>query len=188
MKAGRSPIRLSRFAEVRSQSYLVPVNSLVPFALKSSRCSRARTLSTALFKCCGRGEGPGAVGELFRSNGTLFLTGTKYDWLRTSANLDNSPWGSACLPVRLAGLNLKTARAWRIKETATLLWNFTYEAVAVRRYQRTPSVWCRKNNFKPMVKVGKMIRSFFLGEYLNAIKLKTSNTMLESINSGIPAY
>lgn len=120
--------------------------------------------------------------ELLRANGTSELTGTKYDWLRTSANLDNRI-GDRPAFMRLAGLNLKTARAWRIKETATLLWNFTYEAVAVKRWKELLG-WISRSKIEPMVKVGKMIRSFFWG-ILNAIKLKTSNAMLESMNSGI---
>lgn len=120
--------------------------------------------------------------ELLRENGTSELTGTKYDWLRTSANLDNRI-GDRPAFMRLAGLNLKTARAWRIKEMATLLWNFTYEAVAVKRWKELLG-WISRSKIEPMVKVGKMIRSFFWG-ILNAIKLKTSNAMLESMNSGI---
>lgn len=120
--------------------------------------------------------------ELLRENGMSELTGTKYDWLRTSANLDNRI-GDRPAFMRLASLNLKTARAWRIKETATLLWNFTYEAVAVKRWKELLG-WISRSKIEPMVKVGKMIRSFFWG-ILNAIKLKTSNAMLESMNSGI---
>lgn len=120
--------------------------------------------------------------ELLRENGTSELTGTKYDWLRTSANIDNRT-GDRPVFMRLAGLNLKTARAWRIKETAALLWDFSYEAVAVRRWKELLG-WISRSKIEPMIKVGKMIKSYFWG-ILNAIKLKVNNSMLESMNTGI---
>lgn len=120
--------------------------------------------------------------ELMRKNGSSELAGTKYDWLRTSANIDNRT-GDRPAFMRLAGLNLKTARAWRIKETAALLWDFTYEAVAVKRWKELLG-WISRSKIEPMIKVGKMIKSYFWG-ILNAIKLKASNAMLESMNSGI---
>jgi transposase len=120
--------------------------------------------------------------ELLRENGSSELTGTKYDWLQTSANIDNRT-GDRPAFMRIAGLNLKTARAWRIKETAALLWDFSYEAVAVKRWKELLG-WISRSKIEPMIKVGKMIRSYFWG-ILNAIKLKASNAMLESMNSGI---
>ena len=120
--------------------------------------------------------------ELMRENGSSELTGTKYDWLRTSANIDNRT-GDRPAFLRLAGLNLKTARAWRIKETAALLWGFSYEAVAVKRWKELLG-WISRSKIEPMIKIGKMIRSYFCG-ILNAIKLRASNAMLESMNSGI---
>lgn len=120
--------------------------------------------------------------ELVKEKGASELTGTKYDWLRTSANIDNRT-GDRPAFMRLARFNLKTARAWRIKETAALLWDFTYEAVAVKRWKELLG-WISRSKIEPMVKVGKMIKSYFWG-ILNAIKLKASNAMLESMNSGI---
>jgi len=120
--------------------------------------------------------------ELMKENGTSELTGTKYDWLKTSVNIDNRT-GDRPAFMRLARLNLKTARAWRIKETAALLWDFIYEEVAVKRWKELLG-WISRSKIEPMIKVGKMIKSYFWG-ILNAIKLKASNAMLESMNSGI---
>ena len=120
--------------------------------------------------------------ELLKENGTSELTGTKYDWLRTSANIDNRT-GDRPAFMRLARFNLKTARAWRIKETAALLWDFTYESVAEKRWKELLG-WISRSKVEPMIKVGKMIKSYFWG-ILNAIKLKANNAMLESMNTGI---
>ena len=83
----------------------------------------------------------------------------------------------------LSRLNLRTARAWRIKEAATLLWDYRYLGVAEKRWKELLS-WISRSKLEPMVKAGRMIRKYFWG-ILNAIRMKTSNAMLESVNSGI---
>jgi transposase len=120
--------------------------------------------------------------ELLKTYGTSELKGSKYDWLRTSSKTDNRT-GDRPTFMQLSRLNLRTARAWRIKEAASLLWNFSYMAVAGKRWKEILA-WISRCKIEPMMKVGKMIRSYFWG-ILNAIRLKTSNAMLESINSGI---
>jgi transposase len=120
--------------------------------------------------------------DFLNEYGASELTGTKYEWLRTSANIDNRT-GDRPAFMRLAGLNLKTARAWKIKETAALLWDFSYEGVTVKRWKELLG-WISRSRIEPMIKVGKMIKNYFWG-IVNAIKLKASNAMLESMNSGI---
>jgi len=63
--------------------------------------------------------------ELLEEYGTSELLGTKYEWLRNSSNLDNRT-GNRPAFLRLSRMNLKTARAWRIKEAASQLWGFVY--------------------------------------------------------------
>jgi len=120
--------------------------------------------------------------ELIRDHGTSELSGTKFDWLRTSTRTDNRT-GNRPEFMQLSHLNLKTARAWRIKEAASLLWDFTYLGVAQKRWKEFLS-WISRSKLEPMVKTGKMIRNYFWG-ILNAIRMKVSNAMLESVNSGI---
>lgn len=120
--------------------------------------------------------------ELTKENGMSELTGSKYEWLRTSANTDNRT-GDRPAFIRLSRLNLRTARAWRIKETAALLWEYDYLGVAEKRWKELLA-WIGRSKIEPMIKVGKMIRSYFWG-ILNAIRMKVSNAMLESVNSGI---
>jgi transposase len=80
-------------------------------------------------------------------------------------------------------MNLKTARAWRIKEAASLLWDYKYMGVAEREWKKLLG-WISRCQLTPMIKVGKMIRRYFWG-ILNAIKLKVNNSMLEAKNSKI---
>jgi hypothetical protein len=46
-------------------------------------------------------------------------------------------------------MNLKTARAWRIKEAAALLWNYTYMSAAEKNWKRLP-YWISHCRLKPV--------------------------------------
>jgi transposase len=59
---------------------------------------------------------------LLASKGSSPLTGTKYDWQRNASRLDNRSRRDF---MALSRLNLKTARAWRIKEAAAALWDYS---------------------------------------------------------------
>ena len=108
------------------------------------------------------------------------LTRTKHDWLRTKAN-DGYKDKRAFL--RLTRLNLKTARAWRIKEAASGLWSYAYSGVAERNWKALLG-WMARCRLEPMKKVGAMVRNYLWG-ILNAIKLKVTNALAESINATI---
>lgn len=120
--------------------------------------------------------------DIFKKYGASELTGTKFEWLRTSSKTDNRT-GDRPAFMRLSRMNLRTARAWKIKEAAALLWDFTYLNVAEKRWKELLG-WISRSRLEPMIKVGKMIRSYFWG-ILNAIRRRVSNAMLESVNSGI---
>lgn len=120
--------------------------------------------------------------ELLSDCGASELKGTKYDWLKNSARTDNRS-GDRREFLKLSRSNLKTARAWRIKEAAGLLWDFVYEAVAEKRWKELLG-WMNRSRLEPIIKVAKTIKSYLWG-ILNAIRLKTTNAELESMNSGI---
>ena len=110
------------------------------------------------------------------------LIRSKYQWLRNSERTDNRSTKRKKF-LKLSRLNLKTARAWRIKEAAGLLWDFTYMGVAVKEWSRLFD-WISRCRLEPIIRVGKMVRRYFYG-ILNAIKLKANNSMLEAKNSKI---
>jgi transposase len=120
--------------------------------------------------------------ELLKESGESELKGTKYDWLRNSARIDNRSAERKEF-MKLSRSNLKTARAWRIKEAAGLLWDFVYEAVAEKRWKELIG-WMSRSKLEPIIKVAKMIKSYLWG-ILNAIRLKATNAELESMNAGI---
>jgi len=107
---------------------------------------------------------------------------SRFQWLRNSSRTDNRSSRRKEF-IQLTQMNLKTARAWRIKEAASLLWNYTYMGVAEREWKKLLG-WISRCKLTPMIKVGKMIRRYFWG-ILNAIKLKVNNSMLEAKNSKI---
>ncbi len=108
------------------------------------------------------------------------LTKTKHDWLRTKAN---GGYKDKRAFLQLTRQNLKTARAWRIKETANGLWSYSYRGVAERNWKALIG-WIARCRLDPMIKVGKMVRSHLWG-ILNAIMLKATNAIAESINATI---
>jgi transposase len=120
--------------------------------------------------------------DLLKGSGESELKGTKYDWLRNSERIDNRSAERKEF-MKLSRSNLKTARAWRIKEAAGLLWDFVYEAVAEKRWKELIG-WMSRSKLEPIIKVAKMIKSYLWG-ILNAIRLKATNAELESMNSGI---
>ena len=110
------------------------------------------------------------------------LKHTKYQWLKNSERTDNrATKRKKFMP--LTQMNLKTARAWRIKETASVLWDYSNMNVAEKNWKRLLN-WISHCRLKPVIAVGKTIRNYFWG-ILNAIRHKVNNGMLESKNSFI---
>ena len=110
------------------------------------------------------------------------LIHTRFQWLRNSQKTDNRITKRKEF-LKLTQLNLKTARAWRIKEAASLLWDYTYMGVAEKEWKKLLG-WISRCQLKPMIKVGKTIRRYLWG-ILNAIRLNVSNSMLEGKNTKI---
>jgi transposase len=108
------------------------------------------------------------------------LTRTKYEWQKNSFRLDNR---SRRHFMALSRMNLKTSRAWRIKETAAMLWNYSYRSAADKAWKNLLG-WISRCRLEPVKKVGKMLRSYLWG-VINAIIARVSNAMLEAKNSRI---
>lgn len=108
------------------------------------------------------------------------LTKSRYVWLTNPDNLD--PAGAAALEV-LHRMNLKTSRAWALKETAMCLWRFAKRGRAVKEW----CAWIAKamrSRLEPVKKVARMIRKHLWG-IVNATVLRTTNAGSESINSKV---
>jgi len=110
------------------------------------------------------------------------LTRSRFSWLKNSKRTDNRSSRRKDF-LSLTRMNLKTARAWRIKEAASVLWNYSYMGVAEKNWKKL-LFWISHSRLKPMIAVGKTIRRYFWG-ILNAIRLKANNCMLEAKNNRI---
>jgi len=108
------------------------------------------------------------------------LTGTKYEWQRNASKLDNRSRRDF---MSLSRLNLKTARAWRIKEAAAQLWDYRYRGSAEKAWKQLLG-WISRCRLDAVKKVGKMLRKYLWG-VLNAITAAVSNAMLEAKNARI---
>lgn len=108
------------------------------------------------------------------------LKGTKFDWLRTSANIDNRTRKSFMEITRSA---LKTSRAWAFKEVAHQLWGYVYMKVAEREWNLLLSRMSR-SRLKPMVDLSKSLRGY-LWMIFNAIRLSANSGSAEGNNSRI---
>ena len=110
------------------------------------------------------------------------LTGTMRSWLRNPENMD--PAQRARFE-ELRSCSLLTARAWAIKELARSLWR----AGGRQWAQRDWEAWCEwaaDSGLGPIAKAAETVRKHLWG-IVNAVVLRTDNSMAETFNSKIKA-
>lgn len=108
------------------------------------------------------------------------MKGSRYLWLTNPDNLDAAK--TAALEV-LHKMNLKTGRAWTLKETAMCIWRFVRRARAKAEWR----AWIAKamrSRLEPVKKVARMIREYLWG-IVNAMALRTTNAGSESVNAKV---
>lgn len=108
------------------------------------------------------------------------LKGTKHSWLRNATGM--SPQQREGFEALRKG-NLRTARAWAIKEQARALWDFDDRGDAEAAWLRWHS-WATRSGLEPVRKAAKTIKDHLWG-IVNAIVLKADNGQAESVNSRI---
>ena len=112
--------------------------------------------------------------------GTSPLAGSKYSWLKTYADGRSS---EAVSFRALNQLNLKTSRAWRIKENFSQFWQYR-QGAAAKRYFKAWSNNAMRSQLAPIKKVVKMLRNHEQG-LLNYSRHHISNACAEGFNSAI---
>jgi transposase len=115
-----------------------------------------------------------------RLHGESPLRGTKHDWLRNAGHLDNRTRREF---MALTHQNLRTARAWAIKETAASLWHYRYRGAAESAWRNLLG-WIARCRLEPVKRVGRMLKTHLWG-ILNAIIQQVSNAKSESMNARI---
>lgn len=108
------------------------------------------------------------------------LTGSKQLWLFNPENLSEDHWIEF---ENLKDQELKTSRAWAIKEQFRWLWEYRYEGNARKFFQRWYG-WATRSRLKPIIKVAKMFKRH-LDNILTYFRHRITNAMSEGFNSRI---
>lgn len=106
------------------------------------------------------------------AEGKGWLKGTKYLWLRHPENFSWSAWRRFHQNLRTR--NLKTARAWAIKENFMTLFDYRYLGVAQKHFESWYR-WARRSKLEPIKQVARTlkrhwpnIRTYFQHRITNA--------------------
>ena len=118
--------------------------------------------------------------KALRAQGDDRLVGTRYDWLRNPVRMDPQD-RRAFLTLRNS--ELKTARAWALKETAMSLYNYVYPGPARKHFQWWYS-WAVRSQLVPMKEVAAMLKRRF-ENIITYLKHRVTNATSESINAKI---
>ncbi len=108
------------------------------------------------------------------------LKGTRHLWLANEGNVPQ--WRKAEFD-EIRKLNLKTGRAWAIKEALRGLWGFRYPARAKAFFGRWYN-WATHSRLKPMIAAAKTIKRH-LPNVLTYFKHRITNALAEGLNSKI---
>lgn len=108
------------------------------------------------------------------------LAGTRYDWLRNPAKMEPKDRKEFS---ELRNSELKTARAWALKETAMSLYEYVYERPA-RKHFRWWHGWAVRSRLQPMIEVARMLKRRF-GNIITYLRHHITNASSESINAKI---
>lgn len=118
--------------------------------------------------------------KALRAQGDERLKGTRHLWL---ANVENVPeWRQAEFQA-VRGMNLKTGRAWAIKESLRKFWTYRY-AKKARDYFRRWYFWATHSRLAPMVKAAKTLQTH-LANIMTYFTHRISNATAEGLNSKI---
>ncbi len=108
------------------------------------------------------------------------LKGTKYLWLKGRDRFDPSSWMTFR---HLRDSELKTARAWAIKQTFAHFWDYIYLGAARRFFDKWYG-WAIRSRLEPVKRVARMLKKH-LDNILTYLKHRITNAVTEGINSKI---
>jgi transposase len=118
--------------------------------------------------------------KVLKAAGDERLTGTKHLWL---ANEENVPEWRRQQFEAIKGENLKTSRAWAIKEALRPFWNFEERPAAVDYYRRW-YFWATHSRLRPVISAAKTLHAH-LANILTFFQHRLTNATAEGLNSKI---
>jgi len=116
--------------------------------------------------------------RVLRAEGDDSLKGSKYVWIYGRENL---PEKYRELFNTLKAMNLKTGRAWAIKESLRDLWSYASPAWAAKHWKRW-YFWATHSRLKPVIDKARMIHRH-LGNVMTYFRHRITNAMSEGLNS-----
>jgi len=116
------------------------------------------------------------------AEGRSDLTGSRYSWLKSEENRTEK---QQSILENLCGKNLKTSRAWAIKESFNEFWNSRNEGFAEGVF-RDWYGWAIRSQLPPIKKVAKMIKKHLYG-LMPYFEHRITNAVSEGINSKVQA-
>lgn len=118
--------------------------------------------------------------KVLKAKGDERLKGTKHLWL---ANKENVPdWRKEEFE-GIRGANLKTGRAWAMKESLRKFWKYHYPKRA-EAYFRRWYYWVTHSRLTPMIKAAKTLKAH-LANIMTYFRHRISNAVAEGLNSKI---
>jgi transposase len=118
--------------------------------------------------------------KTLRAAGDDRLKGTRYHWLRHPAAMEPKDRQQFAA---LRNSNLKTARAWALKEAAMALFTYKYERPA-RKHFRWWHGWAVRSRLQPMIETARMLKRR-LENILTYLRHRITNAASESLNAKI---
>jgi len=118
--------------------------------------------------------------KALRKEGDETLTGTKQLWLFNPENLSEEKW---LVFEPLKQQELKTAKAWAIREQFRWFWDYRYAGNA-RKFFKQWYQWAIRCRLEPVKKVARMLKCH-LDRILSWFRHHISNGMAEGYNSRI---
>ncbi len=116
-----------------------------------------------------------------RAGGDDALLRTKYLWLRSEENLSDEQ--RVQLDGLLTRVDLKTGRAWALKEALRRLWHYSSRAWAEKHWRRW-YFWATHSRLAPMIKAARTVKSH-LTNVMTFFTHRITNAMAEGLNSKI---
>jgi transposase len=118
--------------------------------------------------------------KVLARQGDLRLKGTKYLWLHNEENVPE--WRREQFE-GVKNAELKTSRAWAIKESLRGLWNYVYPKCA-ERYFKAWYFWATHSRLEPIITAAKTLQRH-LANLLTYFTHRITNATSEGINSKI---
>jgi transposase len=120
--------------------------------------------------------------KALQQEGDERLKGSKQLWLFNPENLSEDRWIEF---ETLKDQELKTSRAWAIKEQFRWFWEYRYAGHARKFFNRWYG-WAARSRLKPIIRVAKMLKRH-LDNILTYFRHRITNAMSEGFNSRIQA-